>query len=218
MTTGQLIRAARKEAKMTQAELAQKLGISYVGVSQWENDLRNPKYDTIKRIAAALGVEWTELVPGEQQGQTVINHMKGKIAEITGAEVNIDSDDEEILKVLLPQMSELDPLTDEEAALKTLLNAMGYNIMKTRGSYFFTYESGGSEISSDDLSELLRCAQNGLKIAAKTLELKLLRGAFGPHYPDEIIFPPPSQPPAEDAPSQDTPAPPGTGEGPQKPE
>lgn len=30
MTTGQLIRAARKRAKMTQAELAEKLGISYV--------------------------------------------------------------------------------------------------------------------------------------------------------------------------------------------
>ncbi len=57
MTTGELIKAARKKAGMTQAELAQKLGISYVGVSQWERGLRNPKIETLNRIAAALGLE-----------------------------------------------------------------------------------------------------------------------------------------------------------------
>ncbi len=175
MTTGQLIRAARKNAGMTQAELAQKLGISYVGISQWENDLRNPKYDTIRRIAAALGVEWTELVPEDQQGQTVLDHICGKLE---GQKVTIASDDEEILKDLLPHMSELDPLSDEEAALKSLLNSMGYDIIKTKGNYFFTFESGGSEISQDDLNELLSCAKNGLKVAAKALELKLMQETF----------------------------------------
>lgn len=62
MTTGQLIKAARKKAGMTQAQLAEKLGISYVGVSQWENDLRNPKLDTLQRIASALGVPVQELI------------------------------------------------------------------------------------------------------------------------------------------------------------
>lgn len=62
MTTGELIKAARKKAGLTQAQLAEKLGISYVGVSQWENDLRNPKLDTLQRIAAALGVPVQELI------------------------------------------------------------------------------------------------------------------------------------------------------------
>ena len=62
MTTGELIKAARKKAGMTQAQLAEKLGISYVGVSQWENDLRNPKLDTLQRIAAALGVPVQDLI------------------------------------------------------------------------------------------------------------------------------------------------------------
>lgn len=79
MTTGQLIKIARKNARMTQSELAQKLNIPFQSVSQWERDLRNPKYDTIKRIAAALGVEWTDLVPEEQQGQTVIAHVKSRL-------------------------------------------------------------------------------------------------------------------------------------------
>lgn len=170
----------RLERGLTQKQVADSCGMADSAIRKYESGKVTPKYEMLQRIAAALGVEWTELVPGEQQGQTVIDHMKGKIAEITGAEVNIDSDDEEILKVLLPQMSELDPLTDEEAALKTFLNSMGYDIMKTRGSYFFTYESGGSKISSNDLSELLRCTQNGLKIAAKTLELKLMQAALAP--------------------------------------
>ena len=78
MTTGQLIKKARRKAGMTQADLAEKLGISYVGISQWENGTRNPKYDTIRRIANALGIEWTELVPEEEQAAIVIEHtMKG---------------------------------------------------------------------------------------------------------------------------------------------
>lgn len=54
MTTGQRIRNARKKAGMTQTELAQKLNIPFQSISQWERDLRNPKFDTIQRIAEVL--------------------------------------------------------------------------------------------------------------------------------------------------------------------
>lgn len=56
MTTGQMIKKVRQAAGMTQQELADRLGISYVGVSQWETDKRNPKQDTLVRIANALNV------------------------------------------------------------------------------------------------------------------------------------------------------------------
>lgn len=56
MTKGQRIRNARKKAGMTQTELAQKLNIPFQSISQWERDLRNPKLDTIQRIAKALHV------------------------------------------------------------------------------------------------------------------------------------------------------------------
>lgn len=62
MTTGQLIKAARKKAGMTQKELGAKLGVAYQTLAQWENDLRNPKLDTLQRIAAALGVPVQELI------------------------------------------------------------------------------------------------------------------------------------------------------------
>ena len=82
MTTGQLIKAARKKKKMTQAELAEKLNISYVGVSQWEHGIRNPKYDTIRKIADALGVDWSELVPPEDRVQMLIDTTIENIDEI----------------------------------------------------------------------------------------------------------------------------------------
>ena len=61
MTTGQYIKRARQKAGMTQAQLAEKLGIPYQSIGQWERDIRNPKLDTLKRIAAALNITIQEL-------------------------------------------------------------------------------------------------------------------------------------------------------------
>ena len=61
MTTGQYIKRARQKAGMTQAQLAEKLGIPYQSIGQWERDVRNPKLDTLKRIADALNISIQEL-------------------------------------------------------------------------------------------------------------------------------------------------------------
>lgn len=56
MTTGGRIKAARKAAGMTQEELGKKLGVSGSSIAQYENNLRNPKIETLNRIASALDV------------------------------------------------------------------------------------------------------------------------------------------------------------------
>ena len=56
MTVGERIKAARKKAGMTQKELADKLGIPYQGISQYERGIRNPKIDTLVKIADILDV------------------------------------------------------------------------------------------------------------------------------------------------------------------
>lgn len=68
MTTGQLIKAARKRAGMTQTELAGKLDIPFQSVSQWERNLRKPKPETIEKIADALEVDFLDLVPENLKG------------------------------------------------------------------------------------------------------------------------------------------------------
>lgn len=54
MTTGECIKAARKNAKMTQAALGKELGVSASMIAQYENGARKPKYETLKRIADAI--------------------------------------------------------------------------------------------------------------------------------------------------------------------
>lgn len=65
MTIGSKIRDTRKKAGLTQAKLGKRLGVSYQTVAQWENDLRNPKFTTLQRIADALQVEVSVFLPKE---------------------------------------------------------------------------------------------------------------------------------------------------------
>lgn len=215
---GMRIRQSRKIKGLTQADLASIINVSTMSIRRYESGERIVTEEILKRIASALDIDVNWLMNGqtlEERNQAWKDRVARRYEE---ALIQEAKKDEEFLNAIQPHLAPLDPLTDEESALKTLLNSMGYDIMKTRGNYFFTYESGGSEISKDDLCELLNCAQNGLKIAAKTLELKLLRETFGPRYPDEIVFPPSAQPPAEASPAQDTPAAQDAPEGDEKPE
>ena len=62
MTTGERIKLARKNANITQADLATKLDIPFQSISQWERDVRKPKLATLQRIATALGVSVSSLM------------------------------------------------------------------------------------------------------------------------------------------------------------
>lgn len=60
--TGQLIEEARKSTKMTQKELAEKLGTNKSYISRVETGKTEPKVSTFYRIASALGLS-VELTP-----------------------------------------------------------------------------------------------------------------------------------------------------------
>ena len=62
MTTGERIKEARKRAGMTQKELADKLGVQFQNISSLERDERNPKIETVVRIAMILGVDPRDLL------------------------------------------------------------------------------------------------------------------------------------------------------------
>lgn len=52
----------RKEARMTICELAEKTGLNYNTISQYENGSHRPRTDNIKKIADALGCELKDIV------------------------------------------------------------------------------------------------------------------------------------------------------------
>lgn len=62
MTIGERIKEFRLKAGLTQSELAEKLGIPYQSIGQWERGLRSPKIETLQKIAEALGVEPWQLM------------------------------------------------------------------------------------------------------------------------------------------------------------
>ena len=56
MTIGDRIKIVRKQKRLSQRALAERIGVSTVGVTQWETNKRNPKADTVQKIADALKV------------------------------------------------------------------------------------------------------------------------------------------------------------------
>lgn len=62
MTLGEIIRDTRKKAGLTQKQLADKLGVSAVNISQLENGAREPKLETLGKIALALDTTVSEMI------------------------------------------------------------------------------------------------------------------------------------------------------------
>lgn len=62
MTIGKLIRDARKKKGLTQKELGERLEVSDVSIAQWENGIRNPRFETRQKLAKALDIDIVELM------------------------------------------------------------------------------------------------------------------------------------------------------------
>ncbi|MBQ6223026.1 MAG: helix-turn-helix transcriptional regulator [Solobacterium sp.] len=56
MTLGEKLREARKEAKLSQEEFAEKVGVSRSAVAKWESDRGMPDVDNLKVIASLLKI------------------------------------------------------------------------------------------------------------------------------------------------------------------
>lgn len=63
---GKLIAECRKKQKMTQVELAEKLGVTDKSVSKWENGVCLPDVSLMKNLCENLGITLNELFNGER--------------------------------------------------------------------------------------------------------------------------------------------------------
>lgn len=69
-TIGERIKECRKALKLTQAQVARKLNVSYVAVSQWERDDTTPSGKNLYNLANALGCTTTWLLYGMENTET----------------------------------------------------------------------------------------------------------------------------------------------------
>ncbi len=76
---GVLITEHRKEKGMTQAQLAEQMGVTDKAVSKWERDLSCPDISSVPKLAEILGVTVDQLMNGE----TSSSPINKKVQEIT---------------------------------------------------------------------------------------------------------------------------------------
>ncbi|HHQ4654127.1 TPA: LexA family protein [Aeromonas hydrophila] len=78
-TINDRISARRRAQKMSQDELAKRIGITRVSISKWESGLNQPKGRYLNDLAAALGVtvDWLLTGDGEARGQPAPEVMPG---------------------------------------------------------------------------------------------------------------------------------------------
>ena len=77
---GEFIAQLRKEKRLTQKELADRLFISDKAVSKWERGLSMPNVSMLIPMAEILGVTVTELLRGERleaESHRIENHRTG---------------------------------------------------------------------------------------------------------------------------------------------
>lgn len=72
MDLGKKIRAHRDELGLTQAELADKLGLTYSSVSQWESGRATPRTPILRQLADLFDTTVADLM-GEDAAETAIN-------------------------------------------------------------------------------------------------------------------------------------------------
>ncbi len=67
MTSGELIRAARLRAELSQEQLAERLGMPRSSIARWEVDKVEPGLSTLRRVLQACGYDLSlTLVPFER--------------------------------------------------------------------------------------------------------------------------------------------------------
>ncbi|TCS77099.1 helix-turn-helix protein [Muricomes intestini] len=80
MNTGERIKQARKQAKLSQGQLGKRVGISQQQIAQYENRVRNPKIETLKKIANALNVTPAEFLEDELFDATDFPDESGELS------------------------------------------------------------------------------------------------------------------------------------------
>ncbi|MDW4550505.1 helix-turn-helix transcriptional regulator [Defluviimonas sp. D31] len=88
-TFGDRLAAAREASGLSQADLAQRLGVKTRVIEHWEADAKEPRANRLQMLAGMLGVSLMWLLTGEGDGveapgeaETEAAQVKGVLAEI----------------------------------------------------------------------------------------------------------------------------------------
>lgn len=134
MTTGELIKKARVHAGLTQKELSDRIGVSYQMIQAWENNRRNPKIESLQKIAEALNIEVSEF----------LTDNTATVQKFKDFSIDADGDFEE----------KYNSLTDEEKKLfgkyvQAMFNKLQREVKKSQKTAYSAIKDALDAISSD---------------------------------------------------------------------
>lgn len=89
MDIGKRIRAYREERRLTQKQLGDLCGMADSAIRRYESGRGNPTIKTLQRISAALGIEWTDLIPEDMTGAAIAADLINRINNTKGPWVRV---------------------------------------------------------------------------------------------------------------------------------
>lgn len=95
MDLGKKIRAHRDELGLTQAELADKLGLTYSSVSQWESGRATPRTPILRQLADLFGTTVADLM-GEDAAEAAISGTSRMVPLLGFAHMGEPCDEENL--------------------------------------------------------------------------------------------------------------------------
>ena len=101
---GNFITQKRKEKNLTQAQLAQILGISNKTISKWETGRCMPDYSIIKKLCEELGITLSELMDGEEEKESIRVYDDEQIVELLKRIQNLEQQKNILYGILLITM------------------------------------------------------------------------------------------------------------------
>lgn len=148
---GEAIKMLREKNRMTQSELAEKIGVTDKAVSKWETGRGLPDITLVESIAGALGISVGELFAGEQ----IINRNKASnmrktrlyVCPICGNIIQSTGDVAlSCCGVSLPPLEAEKPDEDHQIKVEVIEGeyyvSMNHSMSKDHHISFFIYRTG----------------------------------------------------------------------------
>ena len=168
MSIGNKIKKARKSKGLTQEKLGEKIGVSAAMIAAWENGKRNPKSETIEKIANALDVPVWELRDFKELETfyeiTKINNHIGRMTQIGNILSQVSRPAEYMQRQLDATQSFLNNVKEREKrenyaykASENLILSQGYEIIieNDDDNYLYLKKNGKKyKVYADDLFSL----------------------------------------------------------------
>lgn len=86
---GEIIKTNRERIKMSQTQLAQILGLTQEAISKYENNVREPNIDTLRKICVLFNITADELLEMDTPGERAKVQINNSFNNSKNIKVNI---------------------------------------------------------------------------------------------------------------------------------